>query len=398
MEEAKAAAEKLAPGATPATTFEALAAERGLKESDIDLGTVAKTAWSIATIADAAFALKSGEVSAPVEGRFGIAIVKVDAIEAGKTRPFEEVSAELKRDMQNERAKNEITNVQEKIEDERLGGATLADAARKFNLTPRVIEAIDRNGKDATAIRSPTCPERRRAVRGLRRRRPRRERAAAAAEQRRLCLVRRRCITPARDAARRGQGQGCGALARRRDAPGSATKATEMLDKIKAGTSFADVAAADKLKVEWRPGFKRGAPPTGLSPAAVAEVFQDPAGSARHAEGASPTERMVFRVTEIKVPPLDPEAADVKRIDEALRPRTTEDLIAQYLTPVQSEIGVTDQCERAEPGQWRRHAELMPPCRSSHGRRLRRALRPGRSAGAVDHARSPISKPRFPHS
>ena len=41
-------------------------------------------------------------------------------------------------------------------------------------------------------------------------------------------------------------------------------KATEMLDKIKAGTSFADVAAADKLKVEWRPGIKRGGPPAGL--------------------------------------------------------------------------------------------------------------------------------------
>src|SRR6185295_7244485 len=130
MEEAKAAAEKLGPGATPATTFEALAAERGLKESDIDLGTVAKTAVVDRDIADAAFALKSGEVSAPVTGRFGIAIVKVDTIEAGKTRSFEEVAAELKRDMQNERAKNEITNVQEKIEDERLGGATLGRGAQ----------------------------------------------------------------------------------------------------------------------------------------------------------------------------------------------------------------------------------------------------------------------------
>jgi peptidyl-prolyl cis-trans isomerase D len=50
---------------------------------------------------------------------------------------------------------------------------------------------------------------------------------------------------------------------------------------------------------------------------------------------------LVFRVTEIKVPPLDAEAADVKRLDEALRSHTTEDLIAQYLARVQSEIGVT---------------------------------------------------------
>ena len=66
----------------------------------------------------------------------------------------------------------------------------------------------------------------------------------------------------------------------------------------------------------------------------------------------------MFRVTEIKVPPLDPEAADAKRIDEALRARNTEDLIAQYIARLQSEIGVSINAERAEPGHRRRHAEL----------------------------------------
>ena len=140
----------------------------------------------------------------------------------------------------------------------------------------------------------------------------------------------------------------------------------EMLDKIKAGTSFADVAAADKLKVEWRPGIKRGAPPAGLPAAAVTEIFKIAAGSVGSVEGASPTERIVFRVTEIKVPPLDPEAGDAKRLDEALKARNTEDLIAQYIARLQSEIGVSINAERAEPGHWRRHAELKPPCRSSH--------------------------------
>ena len=49
----------------------------------------------------------------------------------------------------------------------------------------------------------------------------------------------------------------------------------------------------------------------------------------------------MFRVTEIKVPPLDPEAADVKRIDEALRSRAAQDLNEQYLAKVQSEVGVS---------------------------------------------------------
>jgi peptidyl-prolyl cis-trans isomerase D len=118
-------------------------------------------------------------------------------------------------------------------------------------------------------------------------------------------------------------------------------KATEMLDKIKAGTSFADVAAAEKLKVEWRPGIKRGGAGSGLSPVAVTEVFNTAKDAAGSVEGATPTERMVFRLTEIKVPPLDPQSAEAKRIDEALKARYTEDLIAEYVARLQKDIGVT---------------------------------------------------------
>jgi peptidyl-prolyl cis-trans isomerase D len=339
MDEAKAAADKLAQG----TTFEALAAERGLKDTDIDLGTVAKSAIVDRDVADAAFALKAGAVSAPIQGRFGIAIVKADSIEAGTTRPFEEVAAELKRDLQLERAKNEITNVQEKVEDERLGGATLADAARKFKLEPRTIEAIDRNGKDPNGNAVPDLPQ---SVDVL---------AAAFGaevhgENEPLRIANRGgyvwfdvdSISPARD--RSLDEVKPQVVARWRDDEIAArlkTKATEMLDKIKAGTSFADVAAASNLKVEWRPGIKRTGTTPGMSEAAVNEIFKTSPNTTGAVEGANPTERIVFRVTDVKVPPLDPQAADSKRIDEALKNRMGEDLLAQYLAWLQNDIGVT---------------------------------------------------------
>jgi peptidyl-prolyl cis-trans isomerase D len=339
LEEAKAAADKLAQG----TTFEALAAERGLKDSDIDLGTVAKSAVVDRDVADAAFALKSGEVSAPIQGRFGIAIAKVDAIEAGTLRSFDDVAAELKRDIQNERAKNEVTNVQEKIEDERLGGATLADAARKFNLKPRTIEAIDRGGKDAQGNTVPDLPQNVDVLAAA-------FGADVHGENEPLRVPSNGgyvwfdvdAITTARD--RPLDEVKDQVVARWRDDEMTTrlrAKATEMLDKIKAGTSFADVAAADQLKVEWRPGIKRNAQAPGLSPAAVAEVFKTPQDAMGSAEGAGSTERIVFRVTEIKVPPLDAEGTETKRLDEALKARNTEDLIAQYLARLQSDIGVS---------------------------------------------------------
>jgi peptidyl-prolyl cis-trans isomerase D len=337
MDEAKAAAGKLAQG----TTFEALAAERGLKDTDVDLGTVAKSAVVDRDVADAAFALKSGEVTAPIQGRFGIAIAKVENVEASTLRTFEDVAAELKRDIQNERAKNELINVQEKVEDERLGGATLADAARKFNLKPRTIEAIDREGKDAQGNAVPDLPQNVDVLSAA-------FSAEVRGENEPLRLPSNGgyvwfdvdAITPARDRPLDEVKERV--VARWRDDEITTrlkTKATEMLDKIKAGTSFADVAAADKLKVEWKPGIKRGAPSAALSAVAVTEIFRTAQDSAGSVEGASPTERIVFHVTEIKVPPLDPEAADAKRLDEALKARNTEDLIGQYIARLQSEIG-----------------------------------------------------------
>src|SRR6516164_9851077 len=73
MEAAENAARKLAQG----TSFSDLAKELGKTEKDIDLGTVTKAGMIDRTVADAAFALKEGEVSAPIQGRFGPVIVHV---------------------------------------------------------------------------------------------------------------------------------------------------------------------------------------------------------------------------------------------------------------------------------------------------------------------------------
>ncbi len=339
MDEAKAASDKLKGG----TTFEALATERGLKDTDIDLGAMTKTAMVDREVGNAAFALKSGEVSAPVEGRFNIVIVKVDAVEPAATKSFEEVSAELKREVAADRAKNEVTNVQEKIEDERLGGATLADAAKKFGLTPRVVESIDRTGKDAAGKEVADLPEGADLLSAI-------FSADVHGENEPLRLASNAgyvwydvdSISPSRE--RKLDEVKDEVLARWRDdevTNALRTKATALVDKIKGGAAFADAAKADELKVEWRPGIKRGAPPPGLSAVAVAEVFKTHKDSVSSVEGAAPAERIVFRVTEIKVPPLNPEAADLKRIDEALRQRNAEDVIVQYIARLQQEVGVS---------------------------------------------------------
>ena len=337
MEEARAGADKLKNG----TSFEALAAERGLKESDIDLGTVAKNAMVDRAAADAAFDLKADETSAPIEGRFGIVIVKVLSVESAATKSFEEVAEQLKRDLANERAKNEIVNVQEKVEDERLNGATLADAARKLKLKPIEFE-VDRNGKtpDGTAIAD--LPQGADVLAAA-------FSAEVHGENEPLRLPNNgyvwydvASIKPARD--RPLEEVKDQVMARWRDDQIAArlkTKSTEMLDKIKAGTPFNDVIATAGLKAEWRPGLKRGvAPPPGVSANAITEIFRTPKDAAGSID-VGPAERMVFLVTEVKVPPLDANSTEIKRLDEALRARMAEDLGAQYIARLESDVGIS---------------------------------------------------------
>src|SRR3954469_2012465 len=93
VEEAQAARSRIASG----LSFDDLAKERGLNPADVDLGTVAKSGILDSAVADAAFSLNPGDVSEPVKGRFGTALIKVGKVEPGKQITYESVAPQLKR-------------------------------------------------------------------------------------------------------------------------------------------------------------------------------------------------------------------------------------------------------------------------------------------------------------
>src|SRR6266403_2684375 len=142
-EEAMAARSRIASG----MSFEDLAKERGLNPSDVDLGLIAKSAIIDPAIADAAFSLPSGEISQPIPGRFGVALVKIGKIEPGAMPSYESVAAQIKKEIATERARAKVSEIQNKMEDERSGGANVAEASQKLGLTAITIDAVDRSGR-----------------------------------------------------------------------------------------------------------------------------------------------------------------------------------------------------------------------------------------------------------
>jgi len=335
-EAASAAAERIAKGAS----FADIAKELGKNEKDIDLGTVTKAAMIDRTAADAAFALKEGEVSAPVQGRFGTVLVQVLKIEPEQIRSLEQVAGELKQELAIARAKTEVFDVYNKIEDARAEGKLLAETAATLKLEARTIEAVDRSGRDPAGM-PVNLPDAQRLlplafttdvgverdplqfqdgyiwfdVVGIT---PSRERP--------LDEVKEQVETRWRDQE----------IATRLNA-----RATEIVDKLKAGGTLADVATADHLKLEALSGLKRGDASGALSTAAVDAVFRTAKDAVGTAEAQEPGEQVVFRVTEIVVPPLDMASEEVKRTVDTLNRGLSEDLLSEYIARLESEVGVT---------------------------------------------------------
>jgi len=334
-EAASAAAERIAKG----TSFAEIAKELGKSEKDIDLGIVSKSAMIDRPVADAAFALKEGEVSAPVQGRFGTVLVQALKIEPEQVRPLEQVAGELKQELATARAKSEIFDVYNKIEDARAEGKSLEEAAANLKLEARTVE-VDRSGRDpaGTPVKLPDA-----------------QRLLAGAfttdigverdplqfqdgyiwyEVTAISPSRERSLDEVKDQVEaRWRDQ---EVATRLDA-----KATAILEKLKAGETLPQAAAADRLKVETLTGLKRGEASGPLSAAGVDAVFRTAKDAVGKTEGAQPPDEVVFRVTDIVVPSLDMASEDAKRALETLNRGLSEDILAEYIAWLESDIGVT---------------------------------------------------------
>jgi peptidyl-prolyl cis-trans isomerase D len=334
-EDARAAAERIAKG----ETFAAIATERGLSEKDIDLGTVTKAGIIDRAVGDAAFALKEGEVSAPVQGRFGTALVRVSKIEPEQVRAFEQVAAELKQDIATERAKAQMTAMYDKIEDERSIGKTLAEAAEELKLESRTVE-VDRSGRDATGA-PVALPEAQRLLTTAFATDPGVEIDPLQVEGGYVWFD-VAGITPARE--RTLDEVKAQAEARWKEdeiATRLKTKATQILDKLKAGTPLAELATAEGLKVETKTGIKRGDPSPPLSAGAIELIFRTAKDGTGSADAEQPAEQLVFRVTDIVPPNAEADAEATKQLQEALNRALADDIFGEYVARLQDQIGVT---------------------------------------------------------
>ena len=158
MAEAQAARAKIASG----TTFEALAAEHGLKLEQTSLGTLTQEELPDAERAKAIFALPVNEVSQPIKTGFGgFVLARVSKIAPGSSRSLEDVKEELRKTLTTQLADNKLVDVVNAYTDARSNGDDFATAAKKAGMKMARIASVDSNGMMAAggAADVPADPE-----------------------------------------------------------------------------------------------------------------------------------------------------------------------------------------------------------------------------------------------
>ena len=332
---AKAARAKLDAG----TSFLDIAKEQGRSLEDISLGQVARATILDAAVAEAAFTTAAGKISAPVKGRFGTVLVKVDNIIAGQTKPYETVAAELKQEIALTRARTKVMQIRDAVEDERSSGKTLAEAAQKANLPVVTIESVTAMGADK-AGKAVDVKEAESVLRAVFASDIGVDNEAVNTRDNGYVWFEILGIEPARDRT----------LDEVKDEVLKAwhedevrrvltSKAIDLVKAMDGGETLAKIAKEHGgMRVQTAKDVSRSGGGD-LAPTVVAQIFNLPVGRAGSAAGEGLT-RILFKINDAAVPAFDPTTEQAKAIAGQLSQNLGNDVLLQYIGKLQSDLGV----------------------------------------------------------
>jgi peptidyl-prolyl cis-trans isomerase D len=318
-------------------TFDDIVKARNLSASDVDLGETTKAAMFDQTIADAAFALPQDGVSEVVKGQFGPAILRVVSVTPGDLKSFDEVKDTLKKEIAADRVAGQAQTVHDKIEDARVSGKTLAEAAKTVGLEARSVAAVDAQGRDAKGV-ALDLPNQAELL------------AAAYASDvgvddaplqtnnrgwlwfdvMKVDPARERTFDEVKDQIEKQW---------RADAvtKALAAKADDMVKEIEGGATLESLAQAAGLEAKSAADLRRSGG-AALAPSLINAVFTAPAGGAGSA--ATPDGRVVFKVTADATPATKFDDPAVKAITAKVAEGLQTSVVAQFINALERELGV----------------------------------------------------------
>src|SRR4029079_18767824 len=86
---------------------------------------------------------------------------------------------------------------------------------------------------------------------------------------------------------------------------------------------------------------RRDASPPGVPSAAVTAAFRTAKDGVGQTPGARGSEWIVYRVTDVTVPPVETASDEMKKLKDTLLRGLTDEQVAQYVSKIESVIGTT---------------------------------------------------------
>lgn len=323
---AKAAAEKIIAGADFASVAKQAA---GITADALDLKEITKNQLP-AEIADAAFALKEGEVSQPLKSPFGWHVIKVTLLREERIEPFDEVRSRLIKDLSLSRAIDLAVERANQLEDARAGGASLEEAAKEFSLPIRTLTGIDRNGNAADGKPAANLPADPQFLTDIfdtdeGSESDLRENKEGGYYVLRVDSVAPSALRPLNEV----RADVIAAWRAQKTGEKLHTLATDMLNAVNAGKSLSDAGKALKLKPAISAPFARDFTDERMSANLVAKLFAAKAGDA-FGEPVATGGYVIARLRDVTPPDVAAQRDAVTKMTKEISQNIAQDVLSQY--------------------------------------------------------------------
>jgi peptidyl-prolyl cis-trans isomerase D len=331
---AKDAYERIKAGAP----FEQIMLQQKMKPEDAYLGDLTKSQMLDATIADAAFTLKQGEVSQPVEGAYSVVLLRVTGIQLEHVKPFEEVRDDIRAAIAGGRASGQVKAIHDKIDDARLGGATLDEVAKTNNLQLRIIDAVDREGRGPDGAEIADLPQKNELLSKIFATDPGAETSPVGGPDS-FAWYDVRGVTPPRDRPFEDARADVEARWREEEARKRLDSRTEaVLADLRNGATLDKVAGEQKASVEQAETTRSGGAPS-IKPAQATPIFQTPVEGFGATAADETGSRLVFKVTSVNDRPYDPATAGPNEQADRIAQTIANDLVTAFVQKLRQDLG-----------------------------------------------------------
>lgn len=337
LDEAKAAKARLAAG----TDFAALMKDRGVAEADIAFADKTKADFLDKTVADAVFATAEGQVSEPVKGALATVLVKVTKVTPDHQGTLAEVKGKLAERVKLDRARDEIVNVFNTVEDALASGSkSFEDIAKETGISFQLVDAVDAQGKDKSGAEV-VLPHAREVIGNSFASDVGVSNQALSIDDANIWYEVREVVPSAVRPLAEVKDKAAAAVLAGKLREKSEEKAKALVAKAKAGTSLEDLAKEAGTTVLIAQGLKRAESSDAFGPEAVKAIFAVPENSFAYALDSDGKGAKVMQSQAVLMPTFDPKAADVKPMADKLKAEIGQDLATAYVTALQNETGVS---------------------------------------------------------